>query len=787
MPHRCRRLTRLAIIILVIAAPVALVGCFGGAHNPGYFPNMIPGGDIIRTHGKPPGRAYFRNFDPKAVCLVVTPAQTTLPTKSQQVLIATVVDKDNQARRGRRVEWMIDGPGNIVEVDESGWTAGRGYKVDNKFAVSYTDYFEHLITRGNNDPLDDFSVAPGQTWCVVSSAVAGETTVTCYAPEVFNWEKSRAFVKINWNDNDFTFPPPAFARYGGEANLNTTIARITEQAGLNANDVKVRYRVINGPPALLINPASGVTEARAGQSELDIFADADGKAPVRVIQPVARQGKTQIAIEVVRPDANGNGPGRIVGRTTAIVEWTAPKLALEVQAPKTAAVDAATTFTYVVSNTGNVESSAASLRAKLPAGIKIETIDPLPTVQNGTEVEWRTQPLAGGQKQEFRVVFKPSRAGTLSTNVIAQTADGLRATADGITEVGTAGIKLTVEQGTVAAMGDRVPVRFLVRNTSTAVPIENGLVRVGLLSQGLEHDTGLRTIELTVGTIQPGQAKTIEVPLIAQQSGRHKILVSVTADGLLNDSAETSIEVRKADLKVAMTGPEQLTPGQEATYEFLVENPGEVAMPNVVLRALPPPALSAKVADSTGRVISPSESVWELGTIAAGERKALKLNVIADRISEKMKFVANVTSTPKSGKPRIATAETLVSVIGMPALTLELAEPAEAVPIGRRAGYRVIVRNRGTGPARAIFITVQIPDEYANVRGTGANREDVRPEGNILPFPVLKELAPGATATFYVEVEGAKVGDARVRAELKADYLTKPLRQEQAARVIDRR
>ena len=52
---------------LLALLPLAFaVGCFGVAHNPGYFPNLIPGGDIIQTHAKPPGGAYYRDFDPKA-------------------------------------------------------------------------------------------------------------------------------------------------------------------------------------------------------------------------------------------------------------------------------------------------------------------------------------------------------------------------------------------------------------------------------------------------------------------------------------------------------------------------------------------------------------------------------------------------------------------------------------------------------------------------------------------------------------------------------------------------
>src|SRR6266446_1406187 len=134
------------VLLLLAGAGLSSVsGCFGVSQNPSYFPHLLPTGDIIRTHAKPPGFGYFSNFDPHAVHLEVRPIESTNPVRTQHVLIATVYDEKGQPRRDRRVEWMLEGVGNIVEVDESGLFAGRGYKVDNKYAVSYTDYCEHTL------------------------------------------------------------------------------------------------------------------------------------------------------------------------------------------------------------------------------------------------------------------------------------------------------------------------------------------------------------------------------------------------------------------------------------------------------------------------------------------------------------------------------------------------------------------------------------------------------------------------------------------------------------------
>ena len=131
-----------------------------------------------------------------------------------------------------------------------------------------------------------------------------------------------------------------------------------------------------------------------------------------------------------------------------------------------------------------------------------------------------------------------------------------------------------------------------------------------------------------------------------------------------------------------------------------------------------------------------------------------------------------------------AKGEWAVGVVGQPALTLELADPASSVPVGKRAGYKVIVRNRGTGPAKQVIVTVDVPEEFGNITATDANKKAVRPEGKRVIYPTVLEIPAGGSATMYLEVEAAKAGDARVKAEVKADYLTQPLREEQATRVV---
>ncbi|HWY87198.1 MAG TPA: hypothetical protein VNX28_10760, partial [Gemmataceae bacterium] len=100
-------------LLLLAALTCCSSGCFGGNENPSYFPYLLPFGDVIQTHAKPISPGYFANFDPHAVRLEVRPLEATNQVRTQYVLIATVYDEKSQPRRNRRVEWMLEGVGNL--------------------------------------------------------------------------------------------------------------------------------------------------------------------------------------------------------------------------------------------------------------------------------------------------------------------------------------------------------------------------------------------------------------------------------------------------------------------------------------------------------------------------------------------------------------------------------------------------------------------------------------------------------------------------------------------------
>jgi uncharacterized repeat protein (TIGR01451 family) len=764
---------------------VALLACAGCSYTPGYFPYLLPGGPIVESHAKPGGPGYFRNFDPKACKLEVTPNQTiTAPLGTQVVLVGSVLDNDGQPRRSRRIEWLLDGPGHIVEADESGVYPGRGYKKDNEYAVTHTNYVTKTITRGNTDPGDDVTVHPGQTFCVISSAVPGETVVTAYAPEVFNWDNGRVTVKICWGDNRFSFPAPAVVRQGGEYTLRTTV-NATPADGVPSG-YRIRYKVLDGPPAVLVaRPGSGTSASASGPAkETEAFTDANGEAAVQLVQQSPKAGKTRVAIEVVKPPETGTGPGTVVGRKETIIEWAEPRIHLAVNAPNTAGVGGTFPVTVTLDNEAAVDSKNARVKVTLSDGATLATSEPPPAGvdRNGTYT-FDLPPVPGKAKQEVTLQVKPSRLGQVTVNAEAMTGDGLQASNRATTRVEQGKLQVLVEAPPAALAGEPIPFKVAVTNAGAA-PAENVVVW-GRYDAGLTSVAGQNPVELSAGTIAPGQTAVLELPLTARQSGRFGVRASVTGDGNLSANSDpVAVDVRRVEVAAAAVGPKLVYLNQEFEWSVTVRNNGDATASNVLVRAVVPTEVRVKSARDGGRV-GPGSVEWKVAELRPGDQKTLPLSAEGAKLADRATLTVSVLADATNGNAVGSKAESSVAIIGTPALSLELATPPGLVEVGKRVAFKVRVKNQGTVSARNIEVTAFAPAELRPIRGTGPTEGRIEPSGRVV-FPLLDEIKPGETQTFTIEVEAAAAGDARFRAEVKAAHLTHSLKEEQSARVTGR-
>jgi uncharacterized repeat protein (TIGR01451 family) len=747
--------------VLATALAVSAAGCFGVTQNPSYFPFYLPTGDIIRTHAKPPGLGYFANFDPHAVRLEVQPLESSGPTRTQFLLIATVSDENDQPRRKRRVEWLLEGVGNIVEVDESGYFAGRGYKVDNKYAVSYTDYCEHTLKTGDGR---DVCIAPGQTWCVITSAAEGDTHVTVYAPEIANWERHKVFVTRHWCDAEWRFPPATVCPAGSQPVLSTQVLRAADRQPL-AN-YRVRYRLLDGPPAQLL-------PSRAQEAE--VTSDAAGQAQVMLGEVLPRPGSNRIAVEVVRPEPNG--PGVVVGRGETMLEWQAPQVVLTVTAPATAVVGQEVPVTVTVSNPGQVATQAVQVRAPVPQGAQYVASDP-PAQLDGAQLVWQLAALSGGGSQPLRATFRLPSTGVVTATATAQTRDGLRAEGQATLRVALADLQVRITGPTDAAPGDPVTLDVAVTNPGTG-PATNVKLRAEF-DPALEHESRANPLEVAIGTLQSGQTQTVPLALTARQAGRPGVRVIGSADGNLRTEAAHTVAVNPRALTFTVTGPPTRYLNRPGTWDVRVANAGQVPLAGVQARVRLPREVSLRAASGSGRATG-EEVVWSVGELKPGERRDFQLTATPVQATPRT-AISGVAAADQVPEQR---AESAFEVLGMSALRAEILPPAGSVEVGGRPVYIIRVLNQGTLAARRVAVTAVLPPPRLRPRfGTGPTLGRV--ENERVSFAPLERLEPGQTVEYRVEADAAQAGDARVQVELLSDTATKPIIIEEATRIAER-
>ena len=284
--------------------------------------------------------------------------------------------------------------------------------------------------------------------------------------------------------------------------------------------------------------------------------------------------------------------------------------------------------------------------------------------------------------------------------------------------------------------------------------------------------------EIAFESIPVGKSATGEAIMIAERAGKYTAKATVTADGGLTEKADATIEARTAGLKLDVAGPERIGIGEPGTYQLILKNVGDMALSAVEVKADLPRGLNATDAEGGNVSGAGGFATWKIASLNPGETKRLKLTAVGDRSGPSATLFATATTNSSGAKSLEIKAQMPVTVAGLPAIELELADPVGSVSVGGRATYRITVRNRGTGSARDVQIAVDVPADMTPVKGRSANGDESR-----IAFPIVPTLSPGAAVTVYADLEAVRPGSASVRAVVTSPDLPNPVREEQATRV----
>jgi uncharacterized repeat protein (TIGR01451 family) len=753
---------------VLLALAVGLAGCRGvggdpaappGAHAPG---SPSPPAATAADHPKPSFLASLTPPDPAAARLEVKPqTEPSCRVGKEWVVVASVVDADGRPLPRRRIEWALDGAGAIVAVDERGFLPGRGRKVDDHTAYSYTDHFEHRI-EGDGDS-GGVTVGPGQSWCVVRSAAEGELRLTVSAPEVGDGAKNRVVVTQHWIDAGLAPPPATAARTGTEQALTARVFRSSDnrpKAG-----TAVRYRLLDGPPALFL---PGQTQ------EVVVPSGADGTAPARLVQAAARPGRNRIAVEVLGADA------AVVGQSETAVDWKPPDVSVAVSLPASVPADREAPCTVTVRNDSAAEARTVTVRIAVPDGWRLLRTDPTPFPE-GNVLVWTLAALPAHGERSFQLAFQPGRVGPTAGRASVAAGDGRRDEKEILCQVvppQVARLKVEPDGPAAGVVGGPLSYRVTVSNTGTG-PATNVRLRAAL--DGLEADGGA---DAAVGPLGPGESRTVTLAVRPTRAGDAAARLTATADGGARDEARRAVTVRDARLALRLSGPAVCLAGGRAEWDLEVRNAGDTPLDGAVVSDALPPELELVEATDGGRPQG-REVVWQVGPLPVGGEKRLRLTTTAARPAERaVNAAAAVASAAADGGAAAevrAQAQQAVAVRGVAAFKLAVSGRDGVVEVGGRTVYTITVTNRGSLPGERVQITATLPSELRVVAVGGP--APYRVEGGRLTFAPVQELPPGQALTFTVEAEAVQPGEVRVRVAMTAAALREPVFKEESTNV----
>jgi uncharacterized repeat protein (TIGR01451 family) len=735
----------------------------------------------------------LRNTDPHAVKLDVRALPCSNAVGGQCVLIATVVDEQGKPLRGKRVEWTLEGAGQILSADSRGGLFTSRGKLESRYAVTETGRSAVRVPRNTGKREDEIVLDTGETWCVITAAVEGESRVTVHAPDVADSRPNVVNVSQRWYDSAYTLPQPQGGRPGDRVPLVTRLFHQADNQALPGH--WVRYRYLDGPQVLLLP---------TGAHEALVVSDAAGLATATAYQATPQGGRTRLSVEVLRPDPRGSAaPPVVVGRGEAVIEWQAPAIALTHTGPVTVPVNQDATFNIAVRNSAATATPAFTVRAALPDDAVVGRTDPQ-AIREGSTLIWTLGALAGGATRELHFTVRSPHTGALTSRASVVTIEGLTdeqtVTADVVPPPKpelvaslSAPPAAVVSQGVNGGAASPVNCVVTLRNPGTG-PATNVVLSAVFRNDLLEHESKKYPVEIAVGTLRPGEARTVSLVLTPRGPGETPVGVTAKADGGLSAKTDGSVKVVETGLVLKMTGPPTRHVGLPAEWTLEVQNTGQVPLQQVAVRDLLPPEMQfveAPRGNDTpeGRPLG-NEVVWEVGTLRPKDVRVLKLVTKGTKSAAKAvnSAVASGHAATEPATPGDANgvslgivqtkADAMIALQGVSALDLKVKDTVDPIHVGEKTTYTIKVTNSGSLDTEHVQVVGKVPPQMRVVAVYGPG--GYRVVGDRLEFQPVDKLAPGAVLNYGVDVEATKAGDVRFHVELSSSALKEPMVKEES-------
>ncbi len=425
-------------------------------------------------------------------------------------------------------------------------------------------------------------------------------------------------------------------------------------------------------------------------------------------------------------------------------------------------------FDYVITATnltaGHLNGVVVS--DHLPEGLEIVSSDPATTSMTGSKANWNLDHMNPGETRTIRVRAKATKTGSLRH--CAEVVYNQRACI--FTDVVEPALMITKRMTPEVLTCDTIEAVITVTNNGTGTA-RNVVVR-DTMPAGMMTADGKSDMTMNVGDLAAGESREMRSVLRVSAPGEYENTATATADGGLEAQASARTVARRPMLEIAKTGPELVYRDKTITYEITLRNTGDGAARDCQLMDMLPGGVTYQSSTPAGS-FDGSNVVWNLGTLAAGDERTVRVNVRADSIrtltnrAKAMAYCADEVN---------ATWET--DVRGIPAILLEVVDVEDPIPVGTNVTYVIRVTNQGSADGTDIEVVCDLEEQMEYVTSGGATTG--KGSATQVTFATLPRLAPGAVAEWRVTIKALDEGDVRFKVTMKSDKRSRPVQETEA-------
>jgi uncharacterized repeat protein (TIGR01451 family) len=466
------------------------------------------------------------------------------------------------------------------------------------------------------------------------------------------------------------------------------------------------------------------------------------------------------------------GPGLPIEANTNYVQQV-PALSIETSSPIAANVGRTVEQQILVKNVGSVAAEAVEIRGTLSITCELVGTQPKAEVMDNALV-WRLGTLAAGTEQKLTVRVKPVEAGELE----CRTSLSFKSVAALKVQVREPKLKLTCDGPQAVTVGSEVRFAMTVINTGSG-PAEG--VKIRQVLPGVVQASAKKAAQalaIDVGTLEPGESRTLETISRADAPGTVKINLVAECETQARATAEHTLQVQAAKLDLTTEGPDFRLLNRKASYQMLVTNSGNAIATGVHLMVGLPEGLQYVNAEGDAVYDPVKRTVaWVVGAMEPGTSQEYTLTVLPKSEGEHLQ-----RAVAWADQNLLVKSDKVTRVEGFSSLTMRIAESEDPIEVGGEVAYQIQIANRGTKAAEHVQVTAVVPAgmELVNV----ASSLKYETQGQAIVFDAIPAVAAESTTVVQVRLKGTSKGDQRFRALMRSPSLSTAVVTEEGTMVV---